>query len=132
MSDVRERAKRFIRDPVRLADLALRFDESRAVTAEVHVEGRNFYPPMIADIESATSSVHVNQFGFRPGVVGERFAEALLAKAASGVPVRLVVDHRGSNPDGSGRVFYERLVAGGIDVRVVRATQPRAPRVPVW
>lgn len=132
MSDVRERARRFIRDPVRLADLALRFDESRAVTAEVHVEGRNFYPPMIADIESATSSVHVNQFGFRPGVVGERFAEALLAKAAGGVPVRLVVDHRGSNPDGSGRVFYERLVAGGIDVRVVRATQPRAPRVPVW
>ena len=39
---------------------------------------------MLADIAAATSSVHINQFGFRPGTIGESFAEALLAKAGKG------------------------------------------------
>ena len=116
---------------VRRSDLELVFDESVATTADVHVEGRNFYPPMLHDIASARSSVHINQFGFRPGVIGEAFAEALVAKAAESVQVRLVVDSKGSDPDGSSRDFYERLLRGGIEVRVVRATQPRAPTQPV-
>jgi phosphatidylserine/phosphatidylglycerophosphate/cardiolipin synthase-like enzyme len=49
---------------------------------------------MLADLESATSSVHINQFGFRPGKVGNRFADALLEKAAAGVPVRVIVDRQ--------------------------------------
>jgi cardiolipin synthase A/B len=89
-----------------------------------------FFPPMLRDIETAQSSVHINQFGFRPGAVGDVFADALLERASAGVTVRLVVDSRGSDPDGSSRAFYERLVRGGIDVRVVRATQPRAPTQP--
>ena len=92
--------------------------------------GTSFYPPMLRDIEAATSSVHINQFGFRPGVVGDRFAEALLAKSSQGIPVRLVVDRQGSDPDRSSRAFYERLLAGGVEVRVVRATQLRAPAQP--
>jgi cardiolipin synthase A/B len=127
---LREEAERLLGSPVRRSDLALEFDETVASSAEVHVEGRNFYPPMLEDIEAATSSVHINQFGFRPGVVGERFAEALLAKAHDGVPVRLVVDRQGSDPDRSSRAFYERLVGGGVEVRVVRATQLRAPAQP--
>ena len=88
---------------------------------------------MLRDIGAASSSVHINQFGFRPGAIGEEFATALLAKASEGVPVRLVVDGQGSRPDGSGREFYERLRAGGVEVRVVRATrlwarQPAARR----
>ncbi len=90
----------------------------------MHVEGRNFYPPMLQDIASASSSVHINQFGFRPGKMGEAFAAALLAKAAEGVAVRVVVDRQGSDPDRSSREFYERLLAGGVEVCVVRATQP--------
>jgi cardiolipin synthase len=107
-------------------DLALRFGRSRASSVEVHVEGRNFYPPMLADIAAAESSVHINQFGFRPGRVGDAFAETLVAKVADGVPVRLVIDRQGSDPDESSRAFYERLTAAGIEVCVVRATQPRA------
>ena len=83
---------------VRLSDLALAFVESSASSAEVLVEGDNFYPRLLEDIASASSSVHINQFGFRPGVVGDRFADALIAKAAEGVRVRLVVDRRGSDP----------------------------------
>ena len=128
MNDVRARAERLVREPVGRADLALAFDESGASTAEVHVEGRNFFPLILRDIASASSSVHINQFGFRPGEIGEVFATALLAKASEGVPVRIVVDGTGSRPDrGSGREFYGRLLDGGIDVRVVRATRLRAP-----
>ena len=36
---------------------------------DVQVGGRNFFPPMLRDIDSASSSVHINQFGFRPGTI---------------------------------------------------------------
>src|SRR5918994_6426568 len=110
MNDVRARAERLLREPVRLADLALAFDETVASTVDVQVGGRGFFPPMLRDIGSASSSIHINQFGFRPGAIGEQFAAALLAKSADGVSVRLVVDAQGSRPDGSGRQFYERLL----------------------
>jgi cardiolipin synthase A/B len=127
MNDVRAHAERLLREPVRLADLALAFDETVASTVDVHVEGRNFFPPMLRDIGSASSSIHINQFGFRPGAIGEQFATALLAKVADGVSVRLVVDAQGSRPDGSGRRFYQRLMAGGVEIRVVRAKRLWAP-----
>jgi cardiolipin synthase A/B len=130
-NEIRDRAVRLVSGSVSRGDLALRFGRSRASSVEVHVEGRNFYPPMLADIASAESSVHINQFGFRPGRVGDAFAEALVAKAADGVRVRLVVDRQGSDPDKSSRAFYERLTAAGIDVCVVRATKPRAPVGPL-
>ena len=112
-------------------ELALEFESSAASSAQLHVEGRNFYPPMLADIAAATSSVHINQFGFRPGVVGDRFAAVLIAKARDGVPVRVIVDRQGSDPERGSREFYERLTQAGIQVCVARATQPRAPRGPL-
>jgi cardiolipin synthase len=108
-------------------DLALAFEESSAGSAEVLVEGEQFYPPMLADIDSATTSVHINQFGFRPGAVGDGFADALIRKAKEGVPVRLVVDRQGSAPEEGAREHYEKLIAGGVQVCVVRATKPRSP-----
>lgn len=124
---IHEHAERLLTSPVALRDLAVRFPESRASSVEVLVEGRSFYPPMLADIRSASSSVHVNQFGFRPGEVGEEFANALVEKLRDGVPVRLVVDRQGSDPERGARVFYERLTRAGAEVCVVRATKPRAP-----
>ncbi|HEX6723895.1 MAG TPA: phosphatidylserine/phosphatidylglycerophosphate/cardiolipin synthase family protein [Gaiella sp.] len=122
---IREHAERLLTRPVALRDLAVRFSESRASSVEVLVEGRAFYPPMLDDIRSATSSVHINQFGFRPGQIGEEFADALVAKLREGVPVRLVVDRQGSDPEGGARVFYERLTQAGAEICVVRATKPR-------
>ena len=75
------------------------FEQTTASSVQLHVEGRNVYPPLLADIASASSSVHINQFGFRPGLVGNRFADALSAKAEQGVPVRLIVDRQGSDPE---------------------------------
>ncbi len=111
--------------------LALEFERSVASSAQLHVEGRNFYPPMLADIASASSSVHINQFGFRSGLVGDRFAAALIEKAQEGVPVRLIVDRQGSDPERGSRAFYERLTQAGIQVCVTRATQPRVSRGPL-
>jgi cardiolipin synthase len=131
ISEIRKQALGLLSRPVSRRELQLAFAESSASSVDVHVEGRNFYPPMLEDIRAATSSIHINQFGFRPGVVGDAFADALLAKAAEGVPVRLVVDRQGSKPEEDSRALYERLTAAGIEVCVVRATKPRAPVGPL-
>jgi cardiolipin synthase A/B len=86
---------------------------------------------MLEDVASASSSIHINQFGFRPGVVGDAFADALVEKAAEGVSVRLVVDRQGSDPERSSLALYNRLTAAGVDVCVVRATKLRAPFGPL-
>jgi cardiolipin synthase A/B len=126
-------AERILAAPhVARGELAIEFEQSAASSVALHVEGRNFYPPMLADIAAATSSVHINQFGFRPGVVGDRFAEVLIAKARDdGVPVRVIVDRQGSDPERGSRRFYETLTQAGIQVCVARAVQPRAPRGPL-
>ena len=131
MNDVGERAARLVRAPVRRVDLALEFSESTASTVDVRVEGRNFFPAMLEDIGAATSSVHIDQFGFRPGAVGEAFTTALVVKARDGVAVRVAVDGHGSRPDGWSRALYARLLAAGVEVRVVRATRLRAPPQPL-
>ena len=131
VNELRKRAERLLGQRVRRADLAFAFEETTCSTAAVLVEGRTFYPAMLEDIMGASSSIHINQFGFRPGKIGETFASALLAKAADGVSVRLVVDRNGSDPEGGSRPFYDRLLAGGVDVCVVRATRLRAPRRPL-
>lgn len=86
---------------------------------------------MLEDIEAAESSVHINQFGFRPGLVGEAFADTLVAKANEGIPVRMVVDRQGSDPEGGSQELYERLTSAGIEICVVRATKARAQTGPL-
>jgi cardiolipin synthase len=131
MNGLGGKAEQLLGQRVRRADLAFDFEETTCSTAEVLVEGRTFYPAMLEDFAGASSSIHVNQFGFRPGKIGEAFASALLAKAADGVSVRVVVDRNGSDPEGGSRPFYDRLLAGGVDVCVVRATRLRAPHGPL-
>ena len=128
---IREHAERLVSAPVDRDALMLAFRESSASSAEVLVGGPSFYPPILEDIRGASSSVHINQFGFRPGRIGDEFADALVTKASEGVPVRLVVDRNGSDPERSSREFYDRLVAAGIQVCVTRATRLRAPAGPL-
>ena len=104
---------------------------SSAASGEVFVQGTSFYPPMLDDIAAATSSVHINQFGFKPGVVGDVFAQALTDKAAEGVAVRLVVDNLGSGPEKGAREHFERLAAGGVKVCVNRASALRVASAPL-
>jgi cardiolipin synthase len=120
-SPLRARAEDLLAGPAGRAALALAFPVSRAATAEVLVAGTSFYPRMLDDIGAATSSIHINQFGFKPGIVGDAFRDALVAKAAEGVRVRVVVDNRGSAPDKGSREHYRRLADGGVEVSVNRA-----------
>jgi cardiolipin synthase A/B len=123
---LREIAEALLSAPAPRHPPAPAFTVSQASSVEVLVEGRSFYPRMLEDIASASSSVHINQFGFRPGVVGDEFAEALVRKAAEDVPVRVVVDRKGSDPDHGSRALYDYLSAAGVQVHVVRPTQLRA------
>ncbi len=75
--------------------------------------------------------MHIVQFGFRPGAVGDRFAEALLAKARDGVPVRMVVDRNGTDPERGSKEFYDRLAAGGVQACMASGTQARGPFGPL-
>ena len=123
-NEVHDRAARLLRGPVRLADVALAFAETTATTTEVHVGGADFFPPMLADIARG----HVDR-PHQPVRVPAR------ARSASGSrprcsrrrprasQVRLVVDASGSARGRSGRAFFDRLRAGGIEVGVVRATR---------
>jgi cardiolipin synthase len=124
---LREIAEALLSAPAPRHPPAPAFTVSQASSVEVLVEGRSFYPRMLEDIASASSSVHINQFGFRPGVVGDEFAEALVRKATEDVPVRVVVDRKGSDPDHGSRALYDYLSAAGVQVHVVRPTQLRAP-----
>ena len=63
---IREHAERLAGSPVTRGALSTAFEETHASSVEVLVEGKAFYPPMLEDISSATSSIHINQFGFRP------------------------------------------------------------------
>ncbi len=120
-----EHAGRLLAEPASAGSLVLAFAESSAASAEMLVGGTSFYPAMLADVASASSSVHINQFGFRSGDIGGEFGEALVSKAREGVRVRVVVDLRGSDPERSSRPLYDRLIAAGAEIGVVRALKPR-------
>jgi cardiolipin synthase len=128
---IRSYAERLVDGAVGRQAQAIAFSENSASSVEVLVEGERFYPPLLEDIAAASSSVHINQFGFRPGIVGDGFADVLSRKAEEGVPVRLVVDRQGSDPERGAREHYDRLVAAGVEVCVVRAMQARAPFGPL-
>ena len=67
-----------------------------ATSVDVLIDGVNFYPSILAAVEAAQHSLHIIQFGYRPGAVGDAFTDLLCAKARSGLVVRIIVDAMGS------------------------------------
>ena len=59
--------------------------------------GDGTFPAMLGEIASAESSIHLEAYIYRDGVIGRRFAEALAERARAGVAVRLLVDAIGSS-----------------------------------
>jgi cardiolipin synthase len=99
-------------------DAAPAFAWSTAATIEPLVEGVNFFPPIMADIESAHSSVHILMFGWREGEVGLAMAALLERKLADGVEVRVIVDGLGSRPYMQARAMFTRLADAGAQIVV--------------
>ncbi|MBZ5611379.1 MAG: cardiolipin synthase B [Acidobacteriia bacterium] len=78
---------------------------------DVYNNGDEFYPAMLEAIESAHSSITMEQFIFWDGQVGRRFADAFADKASEGIPVKLLVDAIGSST--LGEEILSILQAGG-------------------
>jgi cardiolipin synthase len=98
--------------------LAMDIAPSRAASVQLYVDGQSFYPPMLADIQAARSSIHLEEYGFTTGEVADQFAPALEQKARQGVEVRMIVDRFGSHVDTGGRSMFEGLAASGAQVAV--------------
>ena len=107
----------------------LDFAWSTAATLEPFVEGREFFPRILADVEAARSSVHILMFGWREGEVGMRMTALLERKLAEGVEVRILVDEFGSKPFKQAREMYARLTAAGAQLQVNRFLREHPGRV---
>jgi cardiolipin synthase len=58
--------------------------------------GAVFYPAMLAAIAGARRSIALECYIFHPGRIGDAFTAALVARAAAGVRVRIILDAFGS------------------------------------
>jgi cardiolipin synthase len=96
----------------------LRFAWSTAATIVPWLEGATFFPRIFADVEAASSSVHILMFGWREGGVGTRMAALLNQKLAEGVQVRVLVDRLGSRPYGAARAMFTGLASSGAEIVV--------------
>ncbi|MDD8016105.1 MAG: phospholipase D-like domain-containing protein [Acidobacteriota bacterium] len=74
------------------------------------------YPAWLEAIGAARRHIHFESYIIHDDETGCRFADALIAKAAEGVRVRLIYDWMGGFGKTSRR-FWERLRAGGVEVR---------------
>jgi len=97
----------------RVSDAPLR-DGNRL---ELLRNGPDTYEDWLAAIAGAKRWVHLDNYIFQDDEVGERFAKALIAKAAEGVKVRVLYDWFGSLD--VKRSFWRRLREARVDVRVV-------------
>ena len=99
-------------------DAALDFAWTTAASIDPWVEGTNFFPRILADIEAARSSVHILMFGWREGEIGMQMAELLERKLEAGVEVRVIVDRYGSRPYEQAREMFTHLAAAGAQIVV--------------
>jgi cardiolipin synthase len=104
-------------------DAAFHFAWSTAATIEPWVEGKSFFPKIFADVEDATSSVHVLMFGWREGSIGTSMAKLLAQKVEEGVEVRAIVDSFGSRPYKQAREMFTGLAEAGAQI-VVNDVKP--------
>jgi cardiolipin synthase len=96
--------------------LTLDFEPATATRWELLIDGAAFFPRMLEDIEAATTDIHILIFGFKAGEIGNRFRDALVAKAGAGLGVRIITEAAFSQPGRASKPFYDSLVAGGVQV----------------
>jgi len=82
------------------------------------VNGDAYFPALLAAIEGARRSVHLETYIFADDRIGERVLAALTAAAGRGVEVRLLVDGYGGGEHA--RRIRAELAAHGVAVRVFR------------
>ena len=95
-------------------------------TIRVLKDARENYPAWLEAIAGATHSIHFESYIIHDDDVGASFARALIARAGSGVRVRVIYDWMGGFGKTS-RGFWSALRAGGVDVRCYNPPRPRSP-----
>lgn len=85
---------------------------------ELLINGEQYFPRLLAAIEAATRSVHIETYIFADDRIGTRVADALSAAAARGVAVHLLVDGFGGGSHA--RKLLASLAATGVLVRIFR------------
>ena len=76
--------------------------------------GDAFYPPMLAAIRGAKTSITIEAYIYWAGDIGREFAEALAERARAGRRVKILLDAIGSATIGS--EILDRLDTGGCQV----------------
>ena len=89
-------------------------------------DGPATYAAMFAAIDSARDSINMETYILEGDETGERFAAALLAKAAQGVQVNLIRDSVGTL--GTPSAFFKRLTDGGVNVVEFNPVNPLAAK----
>jgi cardiolipin synthase A/B len=80
--------------------------------------GTEYFPRLLAAIDGARCSVHLETYIFALDAIGIRVADALMDAAGRGLEVRLLVD--GFGADDTADALIERLRPAGVDVLVFR------------
>ena len=92
---------------------------------ELLKNGPHTYDDWLAAIARARRWVHLDNYIFQNDTTGKRFAAALTAKAAEGVPVRVLHDWFGCMD--VPRSFWQELQEAGVEVRAVNPPTLGAP-----
>jgi cardiolipin synthase A/B len=79
-------------------------------------DARENYPAWLSAIAQARSHIHFESYIIHEDQTGAMFADALIAKAAEGIRVRLIYDWMGGFGKASRR-FWKCLRDGGVEVR---------------
>jgi cardiolipin synthase len=89
-------------------------------------DGPATYQAMIDAIGAARDHVNLETYILEDDEVGQRFAQALLAKRREGVQVNLIHDSAGTI--GTPAAFFDRLKAGGVSVLEFHPLNPALTR----
>ena len=79
-------------------------------------DARENYPAWLDAIARATRTIYFESYIVHDDASGEQFSDALIARAADGVRVRVIYDWLGGFGKTS-RKFWNRLRTGGVEVR---------------
>jgi cardiolipin synthase len=79
-------------------------------------DARENYPAWLNAINAANQCIHFESYIIHDDAIGQQFADAFIAKAREGVPVRVIYDWMGGLGNTSRR-FWARLRNAGVEVR---------------
>ncbi len=105
-------------------DVAIAFATSAATSVEPLLHGTAYFPRMLDEIRSATASVSLLMYGYKPGDIGDEFTAALKDALGRGVAVRLAIDAVGSEVRLGSKALYADLVAAGIPIVMNKGMMP--------